>query len=317
MSAPFWEPGTAYGPGDVVQFEGHRYKIIIPHTSQSDWAPTVTPNLWGKLSDEDRGEWGGYQEHHQQPANYKPASEYHPPAPEGQQVDIPQEERQKPWYDLDDHRKKELEVGGGLLAGLAAAAGGYYLYKHHEKSEEDKKADAWSLQNWLHEAEARLNEYKRLGPRSPAQWILNRGKDIPSNSIVVGPEHDWILYICRAYIDGTIQVGKASNVFEKGAVIGYDGKEVQLDTYEILVGDMNGLQWVDSSGHLNVESLGLRPVEGGRGKDGELLYIAEAPHNGAVHPGIASTKLDGAVIPYGGKQVHVQNYRVLCYNYSY
>ncbi|KAJ4000040.1 carbohydrate-binding module family 12 protein [Lentinula boryana] len=314
-TAPYWEPGTAYKPGDVVQYEGHRYKIVIPHTSQSDWAPSVTPNLWGRLSDEDQGQWGGYQEHHQQPATYQPAPEYHPPPPEGQKVDIPQEERKKHWYDLDDHRKKELEIGGGLLGAIGAAAAGYYVYKHHEKNEEEKKADSWALQNWLHDAEARLRDYQKNGPRSPAQWILNRGKDIPSNAIVVGPEHDWMLWISRAYVDGTIQVGKASNVFQKGAVIGYDNEEIQLDTYEILVGDMHGLQWVPASGHLNVENLGLRPVEGGRDKDGTPLYVAQAPHKGAVHPGIASPKHDGAYIPYGGKQVQVSEYRVLCYNY--
>ncbi|KIK67036.1 carbohydrate-binding module family 12 protein [Collybiopsis luxurians FD-317 M1] len=323
MSPPNWEPGTPYGPGTVVTYEGkllteylsgHRYKIVIPHTSQADWAPSVTtPTLWGRLSDDDQGEWGGYQEHH--PANHQPPPEYHPPPPEGQDVDIPQEERKRHWYDLDDKRKKELEVGGGLLAGLGLLGAGYAIYKHHEKGEEDKKADAWALQNWIHEAEARRVEYRKRGPRGPAQWILNQGKDIPANAILVGPEHDWNLWICRAYIDGTLQIGKASNVFQKGAVIGYDGKEHQLDTYEILVGDMHGLQWVDASGHLNVENLGLRPVEGGRDKDGSPLYIAEAPHNDAVHPGIASPKHDGAFIPYGGKQVQVHNYRILCYNY--
>lgn len=68
---------------------------------------------------------------------------------------------------------------------------------------------------------------------------------------------------------------------------------LQLETYEILVGDMNGLQWVSARGRLNVDNLGLRPVEGGRDKDGTPLFIAEAPHNGAVHPGIASAKQEG------------------------
>ncbi|KAF5389477.1 hypothetical protein D9757_004348 [Collybiopsis confluens] len=308
---PYWEPGTPYGPGAVVTYEGHRYKIIQPHTSQTDWPPTI-PSLWGRLSDEDPGDWGGYEKQH--PANHQPAPEYHPPPPEGQQVEIPHEERKQHWYDLDDKRKTELEVGGGLLAGLGLLGAGYAMYKHHEKSEEDA-TDTWAVQNWVHDGEARRIEYGKRGPQGPAQWILNRGKDIPANAIVVGPEHDWMLWICRAYIDGTLQIGKASNVFQKGAVIGYEGKEHQIDTYEILVGDMHGLQWVDASGHLNVENLGLRPVEGGRDKDGSPLYIAEAPHNGATHPGVASPKLDGALIPYGGKQVQVHNYRILCYNY--
>lgn len=56
---------------------------------------------------------------------------------------------------------------------------------------------------------------------------------------------------------------------------------------------MRGLRWVPASGRLNVNSLGYRPVEGGRENDGTPLYIAQAPHKGVVHPGKASEKLDG------------------------
>jgi hypothetical protein len=59
---------------------------------------------------------------------------------------------------------------------------------------------------------------------------------------------------------------------------------------------MRGLRWVDASGVLNVSGLGFKPVEGGREADGTPLYIAEAPHNGAVHPGKASEKLDGEFV---------------------
>lgn len=56
---------------------------------------------------------------------------------------------------------------------------------------------------------------------------------------------------------------------------------------------MNGLHWVQSSGRLNLATLGYKPVEGGRENDGTLLYIAEALHDGVVHPGKISEKLDG------------------------
>ncbi|KAF5370685.1 hypothetical protein D9758_002081 [Tetrapyrgos nigripes] len=321
---PYWEPGTAYNHGDVVEYQGHRYKIVIPHTSQSDWAPTATPNLWGRLDDHDHGNQNqnqnqnqyqgnqGYQEQH--PAAYQPPPQSYPAPPSEQKVDIHHEERKKNWWDLDDDRKKQLEIGGGLVAGLMAAAGGYALYKHHEKSEEEKKADAWALQNYLHDAEGRANDYRQNGPRGPVQWILNRGKDIPSNAILCGREHDWDLYFCRAYFDGGIQLGKASSAFKKGAVIGYEDEEHHLDTYEILIGDIRGLRWVDASGQLNVNALNARPVEGGRDKNGTPLYIVCAPHNGFVHPGKASEKLDGAYIPYDGHEKCVHQYRVLCYN---
>ncbi|KAJ7124930.1 carbohydrate-binding module family 12 protein [Mycena epipterygia] len=314
----FWEPGTPYSAGSVVEYEGHRYKIIQPHTSQSDWTPSLTPALWGRLDDHDTGDSNYHQSqqhhgHHSDSEKHHNVQETPGAPPSGQSVEVHHEERQKHWYDLDDNRKKELEIGGGLLAGAALLAGGYAAYKGHEKSEEEKKAQTWSLQNWIHDAEARTAQYKQYGPRSPATWVLNHGKNIPQGAIAVGKEHSWMLYICRAFYEHLIEVGKASDAFQKGAVIGYKHEEIQLGTYEILVGDMNGLRWVDASGPLNVSSLGYQPVEGGREADGTPLYIAEAPHNGAVHPGKASEKLDGAYIPYDGGEKNVKSYRVLCY----
>ncbi|KAF7298171.1 hypothetical protein HMN09_01038900 [Mycena chlorophos] len=191
----YWEPGTYYNLGDVVEFEGHRYKIIQPHTAQSDWSPPVTPALWGRLSDEDHtGEHRhhGHHEEKQQPV-------YEMPRPEGQTVEIHREEREKHWFDLDDHRKKAF--GGGLLAGAALLAGGYAAFKSHQHHEEAQKAHTWALGNWLHDAEARTAEYRNYGPRSPATWILNRGKEIPPEAILVGKEHSWSLFICRAFYE--------------------------------------------------------------------------------------------------------------------
>lgn len=56
---------------------------------------------------------------------------------------------------------------------------------------------------------------------------------------------------------------------------------------------MSRLRWVPCSGKINVAGLGLRPVEGGRAPDGSPLYVVEAPHNDAVHPGYASENKDG------------------------
>ncbi|KAJ7928602.1 carbohydrate-binding module family 12 protein [Mycena leptocephala] len=333
INMQYWEPGTFYSEGSVVEYEGHKYKIIQPHTSQSDWTPVITPALWGRLDGHDGGEYRQQQHHGHHDSekhhNYNipqtqgglPSSDslnvnhdsekhhsYNIPQTQGglpssDSLNISHEERQKHWYDLDGNHKKELEIGGGLLAGAALLASGYTAFKHHENNEEEKKAQTWALQNWVHDAEARTAQYRQYGARSPATWILNHGKNIPQEAIVVGKEHSWTLYICRAFYNGGLQLGKASDAFQKGAVIGYKHEEIQLGTYEILVGDMNGLRWVDASGHL----------DGGREDDGTPLYIAEAPHNGAVHPGKASEKLDGAYIPYDGKEKCVKSYRVLCY----
>ncbi|KAK0438699.1 carbohydrate-binding module family 12 protein [Desarmillaria tabescens] len=313
----YWEPGTQYNHGDIVQYNGHRYKIIQPHSSQSDWLPTTLP-LCGDASQmkiilanattlvinraitrDSSSSNTSLHPHLRSNLTTMNAPDKKPD--------------HKAWFDFDGEKKHQLEVGGGLVAGAALLGAGYLAFKGHKKSEEEKKAQTWALQNWLQDAQARTEQYRHNGPRGPAEWILNQGKNIPHNAIVVGREHDWTLYICRAFYEGGIQIGKASDVFKKGAVIGYDDEEIHLDTYEILVGDMRGLRWVDASGRLDVAALGARPVEGGRESDGTPLYIAEAPHKGAVHPGKASSKLDGAVIPYDNHEKTVHNYRVLCY----
>ncbi|TFK54526.1 carbohydrate-binding module family 12 protein [Heliocybe sulcata] len=312
-----WEPGTQYNIGDVVEYEGAQYKIIQPHRSQSDWAPPATPALWGRVPESawegekhQQHQEGGYQPGYVQPqgGDQKPWNDQ-----SSQQVQIQHEERHKPWGELDDERKKQLEIGGGLLAGLTALGAGYFAYKEHEKSEEEKKANVWAFQNWLHDAQQRTEAFYRDGPRAPTTWVLVHGKNIPEGAIQGGEEHGQPLYICRAFYDGGIMVGKASSNYKKGAVIGYKKDEIELDTYEVLLGDMRGLRWVDHSGKLNVDGLGYRPVEAGRENDGTPIYIAQAPHKGGLHPGKATAVLDGAYIAYDGEEKKIKEYRVLCW----
>ncbi|KAF9485759.1 carbohydrate-binding module family 12 protein [Pholiota conissans] len=314
MHTPSWEPGTAYNYGDIVKYEGHRYKIIQPHTSQSDWAPNLTPALWGRMTDDDDGQGyqqQGYQDQQQQ-QQYQPPPQQSPHYDQGQSKQDNESDDKKEWYQDEENRKK-LELGGGLLAGAALLAGGMFAYKKHEEHKEEATAEGWASGNWLNEAKERTEAYHRNGTQEPCTWVLTQGKHIPKGAILVGPEKSWNLYICRAFYDGGMQLGKASDAFKKGGVLGYKDDEVHVDQYEVLIGDMNRLRWVPASGRLNVASLGYRPVQAGRENDGTPLYIAEAPHHGAVHPGKASEKLDGAYIPYDGGELRVREYRVLCY----
>ncbi|KAF8626837.1 hypothetical protein AX15_004668 [Amanita polypyramis BW_CC] len=326
----YWEPGTQYNFGDVVQFEGHRYKIIQPHRSQSDWAPSATPSLWGRLSDEDND----YQQ--QQPQQQYQAPSGAPQyggkavAVRYQQITIvdngpdqgssysekPSEsehERQekKHWWD-EDPNKKKLEIGGGLLAGAAAIGAGILAYKKHEEKKEEHNSQNWARSNWIADAQARTNKFNQYGPDGPATWILAHGQNIPKGAVIISNE-PYAMHACRAYVDGGIQLGKASAQFQKGGVIGYKNEEIHFDEYEILLGDTRGLRWVSVSGRIDISNLGVRPVEGGRENDGTPLYIIRAYYKDAVHPGKTSSKLNGAYIPWGGKEKEVHEYEVLCY----
>jgi len=314
-----WEPQTQYGYGSIVEYQGHKYQIVQPHQSQSDWAPDKTPALWSRVPESyDCDEHEGH--HERKPEKWKGEEEapyhheqHHNAPPPEKQIPISHEEQKKNWYDIDDKRKKELEIGGGLLAGAALLGGGFLAYREHEKNQEEKKATLWSLQGWLRDAQVRTDEFYRNGPKSPVTWVLNKGKQIPQGAIVGGHERGGDLFIARAFQDGSIQPGKASSVFQKGAVIGFKEHEIQLDTYEILVGDSRAIRWVNTAGHLNLDSLRATPVDGGKEDNGTPLYIAQAPYADAVHPGKCSAALDGAYIPYGGSEKKVKEYAVLCY----
>ncbi|KAJ2931235.1 hypothetical protein H1R20_g5882, partial [Candolleomyces eurysporus] len=327
----YWQPGTQYNNGDVVTYQGCDYKIIQPHRSQSDWAPDLTPALWGKM----QGGGGGYgynnsdcssgqsQQTYQPPPQpqqpYQPPQPQQPPPPQYSygndnkppQNQQPQQPQQPQKHDSDSEgegksSKKAWLIGGGIAAGAALlGAAGVAIHKHNEHEKEEAE--------WIDRADRRTRQFYNNGPTSPCTWVLNRGKSIPQGAIVVGQEHSWTLYIGRAFHKGSITPGKASDVFKKGAVIGYAHDEVHKDTYEILLGDMNGLKWVDTSGKLNVHALGKTPVDGGVDADGTPLYVARAQHKGVYHPGKCSEKLKAAFIPYDGGEVEVSNYQVLCY----
>ena len=82
---------------------------------------------------------------------------------------------------------------------------------------------------------------------------------------------------------------------------------LQIDKYEILVGDSRAVRWVPCSGQFNLQALRARPVEGGREPDGTPIYIAQAPHHDAVHPGKAcETYGDGCFIPYDNSEKKVK-----------
>ncbi|KAI0704032.1 hypothetical protein C8Q76DRAFT_771462 [Earliella scabrosa] len=305
-----WEPGTQYDSRSIVEYQGHRYKIIKPHQSQSGWEPPAASALWGRLPEEvheqqpvSHGAGGGYSEN---PSIERPSSSEHP----DQSVPIHEEERKHGWDSLSDDRKKQIEIGGGLLTGAAAIGAGYFAYKGHKESEEEEEANLWDFDNWLHDAQQRTREYYEGRSRGPVTWILVDGRNIPTNiAIPGGEEHGVPHYICR----GFHEIGKASPDFKTGAIIGYGHKEIHLPQYEVLVGDRHAIRWVAWEGRVDLGMLPGRPVEGGREADGQPLFVAQATHNNAVVPGKCGPHLPGAFIPYANDEKEVGYYRILCY----
>lgn len=108
-------------------------------------------------------------------------------------VQVDHHEAEKPWWDLNDDKKKKLvrtvrayfsvsryshrctskAEGGGLALGLALIGGGaYYMHEKHKKGGEEEKAQAFEVQNWMRASQQRTEEFLKSGPRSPATWVL-------------------------------------------------------------------------------------------------------------------------------------------------
>ena len=43
---PLWVVGLTVAVGDRLQHGGKLYKCVQAHTTQADWTPDITPNLW-------------------------------------------------------------------------------------------------------------------------------------------------------------------------------------------------------------------------------------------------------------------------------
>ena len=48
---PNWEVGVTYEMGIRVRYEGQLYRCEQAHTSQSDWTPDITRNLWTPVAE--------------------------------------------------------------------------------------------------------------------------------------------------------------------------------------------------------------------------------------------------------------------------
>ncbi|RKP03150.1 hypothetical protein CXG81DRAFT_8028, partial [Caulochytrium protostelioides] len=92
--------------------------------------------------------------------------------------------------------------------------------------------------------------------------------------------------IARGFVNGSLQVGKVSRANVEGAHVTYEGKELVLYEYEVLVANSQHLRWIDAS-HACVPSHYI-PVEGGREANGDPLYVIHAHSSASIQPGKAS-----------------------------
>lgn len=137
------------------------------------------------------------------------------------------------------------------------------------------------------------------------QWVSDFEGGIPDGAVVCGQEADGTpLYLARAYYSGGLHPGKVRPEFES-ANIPYGGDEVKVNSYEVYCG---GGTWIEASGGIIPEGA----VACGYEANGEPLYAARAWYEGGLQIGKVRPGFDGANIPYGGDEITVNSYEVLC-----
>ena len=54
---PLWSVGIQVASGQILRYNDDIYRVIQPHTTQSDWTPDKVPALFSKISLDEFPEW--------------------------------------------------------------------------------------------------------------------------------------------------------------------------------------------------------------------------------------------------------------------
>ncbi|THH20595.1 hypothetical protein EW146_g802 [Bondarzewia mesenterica] len=98
---------------------------------------------------------------------------------------------------------------------------------------------------WMVRAKEATAEFKRSGYPSPVAWVFVEGYNIPQNAMIAGDDRGRPLYIARTAYDGfhRLELGKAGRHLRLGASIPYNGREIDVASYEVLVEALMPVRW--------------------------------------------------------------------------
>ncbi|XP_018017488.1 uncharacterized protein LOC108674095 [Hyalella azteca] len=146
-------------------------------------------------------------------------------------------------------------------------------------------------------------QYKR-----PARWVPGHGGYLPHRPVCGGEGAHGPVYVGMAEHDGRYILGMI--VPSEGVCyVPHDGEAIAKETYYVL-GNPGAVTmcWVGASG-------GYVPsgaLEGGRGEDGETLFIGRVMVDGVVSCGKVVPSRGVCLVPYGGAEHSHRDYEVLC-----
>lgn len=153
--------------------------------------------------------------------------------------------------------------------------------------------------------EVRINTYEVLIHQQDV-WQSASPAYTPPGAIIAGHDSDRTpIYAGRAYHEGEWLPAKV--IPSKGcAYVCYGGYEFPKTDYQVLTG--YGYVWERTS----YGGLPPNAVSTGRARNGEPIYYGRGHYQGSLTPGLISSRQRCLYIPYGGREIRVDSYEVLC-----
>lgn len=154
--------------------------------------------------------------------------------------------------------------------------------------------------------EVRVNTYEVLVYERRDNWVGSTPNFTPPGAVVAGHDSDNApIYVGRALHEGEMLPAKV--IPSKGcAYVCYSGYEVNKHNFEVLTG--YGYNWVKPHHHV----IPPNAVSTGRSRNGEPLFVGRGHHHGSLTPGLVSVSQRCLYIPYGGREIRIDSYEVLC-----
>jgi len=151
--------------------------------------------------------------------------------------------------------------------------------------------------------EHRLDVYEVL--TLPEVWLPAHGRSVPPHAVFAGVDSDGDqIFVGRADHDGDLLPAKVI-INKNCAYICHGGREHVKDFFEVLVG--YGYSW-HPTGHGSVSP---NAVPGGKTDDGETLFIGRGEYEGSLTPGKIHPSHGCLYIPFGGREIRLENYECL------
>lgn len=187
------------------------------------------------------------------------------------------------------------------VLGGHAPAGDLYICRAHYRdgTHPGKLLDRKCLIGWGGR-EVAVSPYEVLTLQG-GQWKNNSGGGIPSGAVSGGSVSGGEMYVCRGDYQDGLHPGK---LWHGRCLIGWGGKEVALDNYQVLVRPGGAMRWARGS---RGRHSGFCVTGGQAG--GRTQCVCRAHYHDGMHVG--KTHQGKCLIGWGGKEVVLDRYEVL------